>query len=78
MIDQEGAAPGNGAAPESCDQPQHEETKWGRTRAGEQTDWKDLPLDAEHVAMLVASGCTAHRLEQALCLLSYAGADLAR
>jgi hypothetical protein len=26
----------------------------------------------------ITHGCTAHRLEQALCLLSYAGADLAR
>ena len=26
----------------------------------------------------ITQGCTAHRLEQALCLLSYAGSDLAR
>ena len=58
MIEQEGAAPGKGAAPEDCGQPQHQETESGRTGAGEQTDWKDLPLDAEHVAMLVASGIT--------------------
>ena len=58
MIEKKGAAPGKGAAPESCDQPQHQETESRRTGAGEQTDWKDLPLDAEHVAMLVASGIT--------------------
>jgi Domain of unknown function (DUF3854) len=58
MIEKKGAAPGKGAAPENCDQPQHQETESRRTGAGEQTDWKDLPLDAEHVAMLVASGIT--------------------
>jgi hypothetical protein len=50
---------GRERAPENCDQQQHSDAESGRAGGGEQEGWKDLPLDPEHVAMLVASGITS-------------------
>jgi hypothetical protein len=58
MIEQKEAASIKEAAPKNCEQVPHQDTESRRTDVGEQTGWKDLPLDPEHVAMLLASGIT--------------------
>jgi hypothetical protein len=58
MIGKEGTAPIKEAAPKNCEQVPHQDTESRRTGVGEPTGWKDLPLDTEHVAMLLASGIT--------------------
>jgi Domain of unknown function (DUF3854) len=55
------AAPGDEAHPENCDR---QDTEPGRVDASGQTGWEDLPLNPEHVEMLIASGITPERATQ--------------